>query len=276
MKKIIISIVLILLLKINNTYSYELSRSDKVNINKIVGKIEKNANTLWINYKDIVINEKIAEISKLNSESKDYVILLELIKKIKQIKFFEYAKNNSKENKVNLELLKNNWLSWHNDVRYNVNLKNYYSYDDRLDNTAFQWSYINMENWVMTHKRYENSSYYDYNQIENWLLDRWVKCKAVNWITSSESIWYHSYYCKKNSSDCTEEALKASKEIFLMYTSEKWLKYPNDAHYRAIVHKNLNKIWLWIAIKKEINDSVYYKNYDYYNIYITTHYCTEL
>ncbi|MDD2907227.1 MAG: hypothetical protein PHH98_01165 [Candidatus Gracilibacteria bacterium] len=276
MKKIIISIVLILLLKINNTYSYELSRSDKVNINKIVGKIEKNANTLGINYKDIVINEKIAEISKLNSESKDYVILLELIKKIKQIKFFEYAKNNSKENKVNLELLKNNWLSWHNDVRYNVNLKNYYSYDDRLDNTAFQWSYINMENGVMTHKRYENSSYYDYNQIENWLLDRGVKCKAVNGITSSESIGYHSYYCKKNSSDCTEEALKASKEIFLMYTSEKGLKYPNDAHYRAIVHKNLNKIGLGIAIKKEINDSVYYKNYDYYNIYITTHYCTEL
>jgi len=61
-----------------------------------------------------------------------------------------------------------------------------------------------------------------------------------------------------------------------MFMAEKWLKYPLDAHYRAIVHKNLNYIWFWISIKKENHNYSIYKEYDYYKIYLTTHYCTWL
>lgn len=276
MKKIIISIFssLVLLLSIPNTYSYELSRTDIVAINKIVSKIERNANILWIYYRDIVIAENEVALRKLSNDSNDYFIIVELIKKLKQIKFFNLEKKESKDSKINLEKIKENWINWHNDARSNTSLKSYYTYDDRLNNTAFQWSINNKEKWIMDHKRFDNSSFYDYSQIENWLLDRWVKCKAINGITSSESLWYHSYYCKKNKSDCSDEAIKASKEIFQMFMSEKWLKYPLDAHYRAIVHKNLNYIWFWMAIKKDENNNDF-KDYDYYKIYITTHYCTE-
>jgi len=72
-------------------------------------------------------------------------LIEELIIKLKQIKFFDFAKNHAKENKIDLEKLKQNWLIWHNEARNNHKLKNNYIYDDRLDNTAFEWSYNNME-----------------------------------------------------------------------------------------------------------------------------------
>lgn len=275
MKKIIISIFssLILLLFIPNTYSYELSRTDIVAMNKIISKIEKNANILWFYYRDLVIAEKEVDLRSLSSDSKEYLIINELIKKLKQIKFSTFSKNHYKENKIDFSIIKENWLTWHNDARYNSKLKTYYTYDERLDNTAFEWSFNNMEKWVMDHKRSSNSSFYDYSEIEKWFQERWVKCRVSNGVTSSENLWYHSFYCKKTDSDCSDEALKASKEIFNMFMSEKWLKYPLDAHYRTIIHKNLKYIWVWMAIKKENNNS--FKDSDYYKIYITTHYCTE-
>ena len=95
MKKIIISIFssLILLLFIPNTYSYELSRTDIVAMNKIISKIEKNANILWFYYRDLVIAEKEVTLRELSSDSKDYFIINELIKKLKQIKFDTFSKN---------------------------------------------------------------------------------------------------------------------------------------------------------------------------------------
>lgn len=272
MKKIIISILWIIFI-INSTYSFELERKEVVNINKTVSKIEKNANILWFYYRDLVIAEKEVDLRKLKNDSKEYLIISELVKKLKQIKFATFSKNHYKENKIDFSIIKDNWLSWHNDARYNAKLKTYYTYDERLDNTAFEWSFNNMEKWVMEHKRSSNSSFYDYSEIENWFQERWVKCRAINGVTSSENLWYHSFYCKKTDNDCSDEALKASKEIFNMFMSEKWLKYPLDAHYRTIIHKNLKYIWVWMAIKKE--DNINYKDSDYYNIYITTHYCSE-
>ncbi|NCO32039.1 hypothetical protein GW891_04670 [bacterium] len=69
----------------------------------------------------------------------------QLIIKLKQIKFFDLAKKEAIDNKVKLEKIKENWLNWHNDARYNSKLKTYYSYDEILDNTAFQWSINNKE-----------------------------------------------------------------------------------------------------------------------------------
>lgn len=275
MKKIIISLLFIFS-TVNLTFWFELERKEIVEINKTIRKIEKTANVLWFYYRDLVIAENEVILRNIVKDTKSYFLIEELNKRIKQIKFFDFAKNHAKENKIDLEKLKQNWLTWHNEARNNHKLKNNYIYDDRLDNTAFEWSYNNMEKWVMDHKRTENSDYYNYNEIESWFQERWVKCSVVNGITSSESLWYHSYYCKKNNIDCTSEAIKASKQIFDMFMAEKWLKYPLDAHYRAIVHKNLNYIWFWISIKKENHNYLTYKDYDYYKIYITTHYCTSI
>lgn len=274
MRKIIISLLSIIFI-INNAYSFELERKEIVNINKTVSKIEKNANILWFYFRDIVISENEVILRNLIKDTKSYFLVEELNKRIKQINFFDFSKNHYKENKINFEILKENWLNWHNEARNNHKLKSNYIYDEKLNNTAFEWSYNNMKKWVMDHKRTPTSDYYNYNEIENWFFDRWVKCSAVNGITSSESLWYHSYYCKKNSNDCTQEAIKASKQIFDIFMAEKWLKYPLDAHYRAIVHKNLNYIWFWISIKKESHNYSTYKDYDYYKIYLTTHYCTK-
>lgn len=131
----------------------------------------------------------------------------------------------------------------------------------------------------MDHKRYSNSWFYDYFIIEKWFKDRWVVCKNINWVTTSESIWAFSYFCKKTKKNCNDELLKSLKKIFDIYIAEKGLKYPANAHYRAIVHKNLSQIGFWIKLIKTISPSKknreYYSDYDYYKYYVTTHYCSQ-
>jgi hypothetical protein len=39
-------------------------------------------------------------------------------------------------------------------------------------------------------------------------------------------------------------------------------------HYNAIVSNYFTTLWMWIAIKQ--------KTSSYYEVFITTHYCTEL
>ena len=124
-----------------------------------------------------------------------------------------------------------------------------------------------MEKWIMDHKRNYWDASYDYHKIEKWFQERWVKCKPKNRVTSSESIWKFWYYCKDN--ECTDELLKSVKQIFDIYMAEKWQSY--DLHYRAITHASISKMWVWIAIKK--SEDEWFNNY--YDYYITTHYCTE-
>lgn len=273
MKKIFITISLIVSL-IWDSYAYDLTSKDQVTINKIVNNISKESNDFWFSYRDNFINNLNFILRKSDEKSQSFSILNQILTQVKKINFKDYSNNYYENNKLDINKLKQSWLDWHNQARNNLWLSNY-SYDTRLNSTAFEWSYNMNEKWSMDHKRYSYSWYYDYNDIEKWFNEKWVNCKVVNRATSSESIWYFSYYCKKDDSDCSDEALESMKAIFDMYMAEKWLQYPANAHYRAITLTNFRKIWLWITIKKEENPYWQINNYDYYKLYLTSHYCTE-
>jgi hypothetical protein len=60
-----------------------------------------------------------------------------------------------------------------------------------------------------------------------------------------------------------------------MYMSEKWKSRSENPHYRAIIHPDFSKIWLWLSIREDKEFTKDYPWYRYYDFYVTTHYCTE-
>lgn len=221
----------------------------------------------WAKYKELILftlNEKLKESS---TGSKRYDVFKALIVWVSAIWLDKAAKEYYEKEKINIQSLKTSWLDWQNAVRKKMLLPNY-SYNTKLDITAFEWSYISMAKAVMDHKRSPGDSYYDYSKITSWFSDRWVTCRNANGTTNSESIGWWNFYCTDG--DCTNEIEAVMKDIFDMYMAEKWKKYPADAHYRGIVSNSFKYIWLWLAVKKSTEKA------NYYTLYMTTHYCTDL
>lgn len=292
MKKIIILIILIILIGWNNlllqtqitkkvnaddTQKYELTIKDKILINKINNKLQKNIDKKWDWYKKTLIKILEKTLNKSKKNTKKYEILNALVENLKtdeiinkqvdetkKIDFTILASENNLKYKIDIEKIRKQWLDWHNEVREKIWL-NPYSYSALLDNTAYEWSSISAEKWEMEHKRNYFDKDYDYNIIEAWFQERWVNCKVINRTTTSESIWKFWYYCKDD--DCTDEIIPALKEIFDIYMNEKLKSY--NPHYRAIVHKDITKMWIGIVVLQETEEK------NYYDFYITTHYCTQ-
>lgn len=272
MKKHIISIFLLYSLLFNNYLSfaetkennqYKLSIKDNVIINNMNQKIVKEIDKYWIEYRNNIISNFEKTLKKIKKNTKADIILNELIKKIQKTNLSNISKKHYKDSNIDIDTIKKEWLSRHNNARSLLWLKAY-SYDSQLSSTAYEWSYEMAKKWLIEHKRNKEDSTYEYLVIEKWFQDRWVNCKIMNRTTTSESIWKYWYYCKDW--DCTQEILPSLKEIFDIYMNEKWKSY--DLHYRAIVHKNITKMWLWLYIKPT-------QEKDYYELYVTTHYCTE-
>lgn len=273
MKKILI-IVTVLFILISNSYSYldtyKITSSDKITINKLSSKINKllDSNDLAFRSK---LEQKINSLQyKYKNSKKLYAIFQEIKLNTYLISYKKESENHYNEYTIDINKVKKAWISWHNKARKEL-WRTLYSYDERLNNTAYEWSKFQDWKWFMSHKRTSDWPFYDYDQIEKWFTDRWVKCKVKSRVTTSESIWKFWYYC--NDSNCTDELIKSLKVLFDIYINEKWMWYPADAHYRAIVHKELSKMWLWLSIRRDFTDE--YKNYKSYNYYVTTHYCTE-
>ena len=267
MKKIII-IISIFIYSITNTFAadYTLNWKDRLIINKLSSKIKKSIKIEKNEYKSN-IEKKITDFQKKYNKTDNVYGIFEEIKKSINIRDIdqEYIEYYNKYN-IDYVTIKNSWLNWQNNERSTLWISPY-SYDDKLIKTAVEWSDIQKNLGISTHKRNSWDSYYNYNKIEKWFGDRWVVCEK-NWgITSSESIWKNSYYCNDN--DCTDEIIWWMKKIFNMYMKEKSLKYPNNPHYRWMTNSYLSKMWLWISIKET-------KKKNYFNFYITTHYCTKL
>lgn len=278
MKKIFI-IICILFFATNNSYAqeYQIDSKDQLLINKITSKFQEiikkwNNNTKKdleyqiLEYQnDYKQNQKIYNIFQevikiLYPEKKENKDVIEAINSIDN--YIEKLKSNN----IDYNKVKNIWLSLHNETRNNLWL-NSYSYNEKLNYSSFKWSETQNQRWDMSHKRELNDSYYDYSKIKNWLTNNNVNCILSWWVTFSESIWKFWYYCYDD--DCSDELIDWLKQIYKIYENEKWLNYPENAHYLAIVNPYYTKIWLGISIKKTSE-----KNY--YDFYVTTHYCSNL
>jgi len=265
--------------------SYKLTIKDKILITNISTKINLLADKKW----DIIVSKYVAAIDKAlkktKKDSKINIILtsiktkiiaysqekykkeieIEDIKKeeIKNESWYE-SKTNFTDFKIDINKVRESWLWYFNSVRKNK-WRDLYSFDSKLNDSAQEWSDTSLSRWIMSHKRDENDSYYNYNKITSWFKDRWVVCKNINRTTNSENIWRWYYSCS-DWNDCTDKLISWTKEVFDFYMDEKGKS--NQVHYESVVKKEFNKIWVWIAIKKSWENN--------YEFYITTHYCTEL
>ena len=264
MKKFFLVLTLFFII-INNTYSYDLKTNDYILINKIINKIQTIINKTWYKYKEKIIISLEKYLKKLEFDSKKYLIMNEVLINTKKISFLIHSNNHYSKYKINIDKVKKQWLNRHNIQRKKLNL-NMYSIDERLNNSSYEWSQISQDKWVMEHKRHYYDEFYDYMEIEKWFNQRDINCEVINRTTTSESIWRFGYFCSDD--NCTEELLESLKVIFDIYMNEKKTGRNNNAHYRAITHPNITKLWIWISIQ-ETNEK------DYYGYYVTSHYCTK-
>ncbi len=240
------------------------NKIDKI-IEKTSQNFQKNISKKWPGEKiiSILLLEKYINKYKNNPEIK---YIFEKIKQNILISDFEiYFKNHNKEFLINQNEIKNYWLNLHNQKRNNKNLPSY-TYSKNLENTAIEWSYNNYFKQSMDHKRDFWDSWYDSKKVNNWFSQRWVNC-PVSWYTrESESIAKYGFYC--NDWECSEEFKESLEIIFDIYYAEEFLQYPENAHYLAIVSKNLKSLWVGYTLYPTADA-------EYYQYYLTTHYCTK-
>jgi uncharacterized protein YkwD len=89
----------------------------------------------------------------MNTKKYEYLSLI--LKNHLSMDLSPYIKKHYKEFKINKTNIENYWLNLHNNSRKQRGLINY-TYDQRLNNTAIEWSYNNYEKKSMDHKRDSN------------------------------------------------------------------------------------------------------------------------
>ncbi len=287
LKKIFI-IILLFIFSIQFSFAeteiYKLTMKDKLLINEISNKINKLIDKKW----DVVTTKYVFTINKTikktEKNSKIYQILnwikttivnytndkykqennIKEVTKGSETKSNYASKTNFSDFKIDISKVRSSWIWFYNEIRKNK-WSEAYSYENKLNDTAEEWSDTSLARWIMSHKRDSGDSYYNYNKINSWFSDRQVTCENINRITHSENTgrWY--YKCN-DSNDCTDKLTKWIKEVFDMYMAERGKA--NQVHYESIIKKEFSKIWMWIAIKKSGINS--------FEFYITTHFCTEI
>lgn len=264
MRKILITLCSLYIF-IWSVSAVELNENEKKSAIKIAKNIEKIVNNKTPRFKTAWEIKLKNTLKKIDKTSKKYSLISEILKNHLQMDFTKYINKHYKKYNINKSIIDRYWLNLHNNVRKKRWLSTY-SYNQLLNNTAIEWSYTNYDKKSMDHKRDSFDSYYDYSIIENWFQERWVHCKVKWRTTTSESIWKYGFYC--TDWECTEELKLSLKEIFDIYMAEETLNYPANAHYKAIVSPHISKMWLGITLYKADLPN-------YYEYYMTTHYCTE-
>lgn len=263
MKKNIISFLILLSLffsftKISFAQENTFSKQD----NKLVDIFYTRAkNIIEIKgdaYKDLIVMTLEEKVKSAQENPRKEVVFNTLIEKIKTIGNDNYLK----EYKIDIEKLKQAWISWENEERISLG-KNLYEYDEMLNSTVKEWSEISKEKWYIDHKRSVGDSYYNYAKISDWFEQRGVICSNINKITFSESIGWWVFSCDED--DCTDEAINGLKSTFNFFMSEKWKSYA--PHYEAIINPYFQYIGFGMSIEKLGTKFKYYT---------TIHYCTQI
>jgi hypothetical protein len=160
---------------------------------------------------------------------------------------------------VDIDQVRSTWLGWYNDVRKGM-WRSPYTYDARLDNTAYAWNQVFANGKGQNHHRRNPwDSYYDYPVITEWFRDRGVVGKVVSGATTTENVGWGTYAC--SSSDCTGTLIASIRSTFDFFMSEK--SY-NGAHYRSVVSSAFTKIGLSVIVVPSER-----------RYYLTVHYITE-
>ncbi len=150
---------------------------------------------------------------------------------------------------IDMEKVKNTWLSWTNEARANQGL-GAYGWSGDLDRTATIWSEASRAKGYMDHKRSGQTAYYDYDRIENWFADQGVTFENWGGITFTENIGHGPYSCSDD--ECTDELIRAIRYTFDYFMSEAGQAY--RPHYNSIMNSKFQKIGFGLVL----TDSQYY------------------
>lgn len=250
MKKIeaIFLAILISMLFIGLSFAANISQKDKKAMDDAMSMIEKQWGkdpivTQISNYEMFV---KALSAVKIKPEQKESIKYLnDLLKnKLNELKKQITTQNQIISN-VDRDRVKTEWLSWHNQERWDLTP---YTYNESLNYTALlraqQIAKETRKTWN-THARKLGDWYWNTESIKERFSNLWV-----NVLYFSESNAYGYYNCKK--SDCTQEMIDVLKKCFDR-TLMDW------THRPAVISKIYDQIWFWVAV-----------NWNY--VWVTTHY----
>lgn len=105
-----------------------------------------------------------------------------------------------------------------------------------------------------------NNYCYDYPKMVERFDERWVTFTNVNRATFTENIWRARYSCTDD--ECTDEVLASIRHVFDYFASEQTYEW---VHWRTMIQKNFEIVWVWVAIDKE-----------FWKAYVVAHYWTQL
>ncbi len=217
---------------------------------------------LALRYKQQVIKNKISNIATSTQPINPSALTVqrppEIIKTTNIVPIS--SSNTPTPPNVDMSRVRAAWIGWYNGIRQWEWL-GLYSYDERLNNTAYDWT-IELAKWKWQnhHTRSPWDGYYNFSVIDQWFMAHGVNPPIINRSKHTENVGYGSYSC--HSSDCTDTLIESIRSTFNFFMSEKWKSY--DAHYQSIVQPSFTKIGLSIIVVPE--ESRYY---------LTVHYITK-
>lgn len=152
----------------------------------------------------------------------------------------------SKFSNVDIQKIREEVLSWHNNERSSLGLKSYkYNLNLEWSATLRAENLKNLSITSNTHIREEWDNYFNYNSILNRFSNLWINFPSVKWWASlSESVGYWYYKC--NSSDCTQKLIDAIKKTWTNLIMKE--KSYNWSHYKAVTVKYFTQMWIWISV----------------------------
>ncbi len=238
-----------------NTHNTRLQEQARV-------RQEAKNKILALKYKQQVLKNKISNPTTVVQLSNPTILTIQRPPQIIKTTTISSVQSTNTPNPPNVDMsrVRSTWIGWYNSVRQWAWLGSY-SYDERLNSTAYDWTFeLAKWKWQNHHTRTPWDGYYNFAVIDQWFIARGVNPTVINRSKHTENVGYGSYSC--NSSDCTDTLIQSIRSTFNFFMSEKWKSY--DAHYRSIVQPNFTKIGLSVIVVPEEN-----------RYYLTVHYITE-
>ena len=141
---------------------------------------------------------------------------------------------------VDMNEVRNNWLSWHNKARADRGI-GALQLSDGLNYSSSLWAKENRDDANLTHDRPGGQD------ISDWFADAGIIFQNKNGVVFGENLGFRTYRCSK--SDCTQEAIESAKYIFDAFMAEEGTSY--TGHYDNIVEGDFVDIGLGVAIDSQ-------------------------
>lgn len=162
---------------------------------------------------------------------------------------------------VDLNRVRETWLSWTNAERTKRGLKPY-TLDNQLSRTATIWSEQAAEQGSISHKRSaQQSVYYDYWLMEDWFSNLGLTFFNNHRNTFTENIGWGPYSCSQT--DCTNALISALRTTFDFYMAEEGTG--STAHFDSVTNQYLQEIGVGVAVNVSLG-----------TYYLTIHYGTSI